>query len=39
MLRARRAQGLVLEWLVLHRDELLQDWRDALAARVAQTPR
>ena len=23
----RRAQGLVLEWLALHRDELLQDWR------------
>ena len=23
----RRAQGLVLEWLELHRDELLADWR------------
>ena len=23
----RRAQGLVQEWLALHRDELLGDWR------------
>ena len=23
----RRAQGLVLEWLELHRAELLEDWR------------
>ena len=23
----RRAQGLVQEWLALHRDELLEDWR------------
>ena len=29
----RRAQGLVLEWLELHRDELLEDWRLALARK------
>jgi hypothetical protein len=23
----RRAKGLVLEWLSIHREELLQDWR------------
>ena len=23
----RRAQGFVLEWLALHRHELLEDWR------------
>ena len=27
----RRARGLVLEWLELHRDELLADWNRARA--------
>ena len=26
----RRAHGLVVEWLELHRDELLEDWRLAV---------
>jgi hypothetical protein len=33
----RRAQAHVLEWLALHRDELLEDWELARAGRPLKT--